>query len=72
MSDKKPLFATYKVEEIFPNWEKEDEDVEMKLPDEVIKELGLKPGDKLKIDVDEKTQSMSIEKITENVDNSEE
>lgn len=70
-NNKDKLFGTWKVEDIFPNWDKEDEDVEMKLPDEVIEELGLKPGDNIRVTCDEKTQSMTIEKVTKDVDKDE-
>ena len=59
-----------KVEELFPNWDKEDEDVEMKIPDDISEALGLEPGDTIRIDVDEKTQTLSLRKVTISVDNS--
>jgi len=68
MSDR--IQKIIKVEELFPNWDKDDEDVEMKIPDDISEALGLEPGDTIRIDVDEKTQTLSLRKVTISVDNS--
>lgn len=70
MSDRIQKFI--KVEDLFPNWDKEDEDVEMKIPDDISEALGLEPGDTVRIDVDEKTQMLTLRKVTISVDNSKE
>ena len=68
MSDRIQKFI--KVEDLFPNWDKEDEDVEMKIPDDISEALGLEPGDTIRIDVDEKSQMLTLRKVTISVDNS--
>lgn len=40
---------TYKVEDIFEEIPETPEDVLMKIPEEVCKEVGLEPGDNIKI-----------------------
>lgn len=40
---------TYKVEDIFEDIPEDPENVNMKIPDEICEQMGLVPGDKLKV-----------------------
>jgi len=55
---------TYKIEDIFEDIPDNPEEVIMNLPPEVAEEVGLKPGDKIKILVGDQG-TLVIEKIKE-------
>lgn len=55
---------TYKIEDIFEDVPDNPEEVIMNLPPEVAEEVGLKPGDKIKILVGDQG-TLVIEKIKE-------
>lgn len=55
---------TYKVEDIFQDIEGDDENVLMNIPPEVSERMGWKPGDVLKITVED--GQISITKAKEN------
>ena len=62
MSEKKTY--VYKAEEIFTDIPEDPEHVNMKIPDEVAKEVGLEPGDTVRILWGDKG-TVVIEKVTE-------
>lgn len=49
------MHKTYKTEEIFEDIPGDDENVLMNIPDEICKELNIKPGDEVKIHVENGT-----------------
>lgn len=53
---------TYCVEEIFEDIPGDEENLLMKIPPEICKELGWEPGDTLKIKIIEEVPCISIEK----------
>ena len=55
----------YKVEDIFEDIPNDPKNVLMNLPQEVMDEVGIKPGDKIKISLGDQG-SLIIEKIKEN------
>ena len=55
---------TYKIEDIFEDIPDDPEEVIMNLPPEVAEEVGLRPGDKIKILVGDQG-TLVIEKIKE-------
>jgi len=63
MSDNKTW--TYKVEDIFEDIPDNPEEVIMKLPPEVAEEVGLVPGDKIKILIGDQG-TLIIEKVKDN------
>jgi len=62
MSEKKTY--VYKAEEIFTDIPEDPEHVNMKIPDEVAKEVGLEPGDTVRVLWGDKG-TVVIEKVTE-------
>ena len=63
MSDNKTW--TYKVEDIFEDIPDNPEEVIMKLPPEVAEEVGLVPGDKIKILIGDQG-TLIIQKVKDN------
>lgn len=55
---------TYKVEDIFEDIPNNPEEVLMNIPEEVSKEIGLVPGDKIKVSIGDQG-TLIIEKITD-------
>lgn len=64
MSEEQKTF-TYKVEDIFEDIPNDPENVLMNLPQEVMDQVGIKPGDTVKILLGDQG-SLVIEKIKEN------
>ena len=66
MTDKKTY--TYDASDIFEDIKEDPENVLMKIPEEVSKEMGWTPGDVLRIRVYDDTQQIEISKVepTEN------
>lgn len=68
----KRIKVIYPVEEIFEDIPGDPDNVNMKIPDDIAEQMGLKPGDPIRIDVDEKLQMLTITKITITEDTSSE
>lgn len=57
------MSKTYRYDEIFT--ERDDGELDMKLPDEVVEQLGLKEGDTVKFEIGDKG-GMIISKVDKN------
>jgi hypothetical protein len=63
MSNKDKLWGTYKVEDIFHDIPGDPDNVNMTIPPEIAKALGLEPGDPIQIDFDQEKQQLSFRKV---------